>query len=258
MVGESPVGVHASGNDLSQRVGLHRVHPLEGGHDRLFGCGQRRCARREPGVAAGLGACLVEPGPQHGEGTLTAGRDLRGVLVELVARPRPPVTRLETPVVEPEDKLPHRGRVDPDDVGPGADHRLGLVRGYVQAGHVERDRDPRTGSLAQDLDELLPGRTVVVHPVKGGPDQAAGLGLGGRPAIRLPEELCLEAQVDRARGDVHRQGLGRQLVLSQRDGEGQGDACRQAVPVAADPPLDDGRGKGDTRAVHPGHPEQSK
>ena len=97
-----------------------------------------------------------------------------------------------------------------------------------------------------------------IDPLQPERRQPAGLGFSGGPPFGIAEQLCLEGEVDRTARDVERQLLRREVVLEQRDREGEGDAAGKASGVVAQGTLDDGRRQGHLGPVQAGDAEQAQ
>ena len=196
-----------------------------------------------------------------GQGTLAACR--RGLGQVGLGRPWPAVARLpllddEAGVDHPVGQLATDRDLDPDEVDAGADEVGGLVERGVDIRLAERDAEPRPGRLAEDVDRLATHGPLRVDPLDGRGGQASGLDLGDGAPVGLAQQLGLERQVDRARGDVERELLRLEVVLEQGHRERQGDARPEAVRVAGQPAIDRGTGQRPARRIEPADPEQAE
>ena len=120
------------------------------------------------------------------------------------------------------------------------------------------DAEPRPGRIAEHVDRLATHGPLRVDPLDRGGRQAPGLHLGHRAPVGLAQQLRLEREVDRTRGDVQRELLRLEVVLEQGHRERQGDARPEAVRVAGQPAIDGGAGQRPARRVEPADPEQAQ
>ena len=171
VVGQGPVRIDPTVDDLGHRVGDDDVDPLERRDDRLLGRRQARGQARQADVAATLRRGLVGGLAHDRQPALAARWRLLGVVgpaeraVRLVVRPAP--RDVHPGVVEAVRQLSADGDGDDRQVcavaheaaehGPGA-HRVRLA---------ERHADPRPRRVAQDVEQLASGDPVGGDPVEG-------------------------------------------------------------------------------------------
>ena len=261
VVGEGPVGLDGVGHDLGHRVRRDQVDPLERRHDRSFRRPEGRHDGRQPDVRAPSRGGTIGHPPEMGQATLTARR--RGLGQVRLGRPWPTVTRLpglddEAGVDHPVGQLATDRDLDPDEVDAGPDEAGGLLERGVDVRFAERDAQPRPGRLAEDVDRLATHGPLRVDPLDGGGRQAPGLDLGHGAPVGLAQQLRLEREVDRPRGDVQRELLRLEVVLEQGHRERQRDARPEAVRVAGQPAIDGGTGQRPARRIEPADPEQAQ
>ena len=212
VVGERAVRVHATDDDLGDRIGLDEIDALERSHDGALGHAERRDRRTKTHVAPALGGDAVGRAPKSGEGALAARR--RGVLFRhLVAPARPaplagsPFGRLDAGRLHPIRQLAADRHFDPEQVEAGRREGGGLVERLVDLRLGKRRADPRPRRLAEQVEQLAPGGPVGVDAVDRDVDQPAGLGHRDLAAVGLAQELRFEGKVDRAGRHIERELL---------------------------------------------------
>ena len=172
-------------------------------------------------------------------------------------RAGPPERDVDAFVVEPIGQLADRRHADLDDVDPGRRQHPGFARPDADLGRTEGGTDPRLVGVADDREELEPGGPVRVDPVERGQAELPGRRLDRRPPFAVVQDLSLETEVDRARGDVEGELLGRRLVFEQGGRERQDDPTGQPIGPAADVAIHDLGRERSTRSVEPGHARTS-
>ena len=260
VVGERPVRVDAGGDDLGHGVDLDEVDPLERGDDGVLGRpeGLRRGLEadvRRGAAAASRSATRRTSASARwlpvGAGSIracAAGRPrarpgaIRGPRARRRAGGRPARARSgPRPAARPPRRRPARST---SSSAPSS------------SVSVIVDPDPRARRVAEQPGQLLPGDAVAVDPVERLARQPPRLGLGHRAPVRLAQELRLEREVDRARGDVERELLRVEVVLEQAHRERQRDPGAEALARPAHPAVDDGAGERPAVAVETGDAEE--
>ena len=89
-------------------------------------------------------------------------------------------------------------------------------------------------------------------------DQPSRLRHGGRPAIRLAQELGLERQVDGTGRDIEGELLRLEVVLRQGHRERERDPAAESVCGAGEPAIDCSAGKRTPGSVQARHAEQAQ
>jgi hypothetical protein len=260
MIGERPIGVDATRDDLGHHVGDDEVDALECGDDGLLGRGQGGRLGGQPDVRTATRRGLIDRPPQHGERTLGPG----GHLLAAVDRPRRhprsgprvPALDLQPGIGKAVGELAAHRDVDPQQVDARGDAIVRLIQRIGQSGLLERRPDPRPIGIAQHLEQLAPGDAIRVHPVEGAPDEPVELCFGDGAPIRLAEQLGLGTQVDRAGGDLEGQLLRGEVVFDEGHRERHRDPAREASRVRREVVVDDLAGERPPRAVEPTDAEQ--
>ena len=85
--------------------------------------------------------------------------------------------------------------LDPDEVEPRHDQRRRLLEGRVLVRLAEGRPEPRSRRVAEHRDRFVPRRPFRIDPLDRGGDQAARLGFGHGPPIRLGQQGGLEGEV---------------------------------------------------------------
>ncbi len=180
-----------------------------------------------------MGGHAIGGAPQTRQCTLAAGR--RRVFIDVLSAARagpisgPPYGGCHTGRFHAVSELAPDRHLDTEQVVAGRCQGGCLVERLVHLGFGERGPDPRPLGLAEQVHQFAPGHTVGIDPFDRSADHPTRIGDRGIPAIRLAQELRLERQVDRSRGDIERKLLRVEVVLAHRDRERQRDAAAQPV-----------------------------
>ena len=148
--------------------------------------------------------------------------------------------------------------VDAHDIRASDDEDGHLVARLVDMRRAHGHAHERHGRVAEDVEEVEPGRLVRLDPRERGGDQRLRGGADLDRAARVDQRLRLQVEVDRTARDVLGDVRRRCLVQRHRGDERDEDAASEAGRVAADGPLHDRRGQWSSLAIEPAHAEEAK
>src|SRR5207253_4159611 len=132
--------------------------------------------RRQPDVAPSLGGSFVCYVAKTGEAALAAGG--RGLAWRWDLLVRPPAGHLDTGVVQPVGKLSTGWNGDPNEIGAVADEIADRRPGLADRRRRQRQADPRSRGVTEQVEQLVAGRAVRGNPLDRARRQAGRLGLG--------------------------------------------------------------------------------
>jgi hypothetical protein len=195
------------------------------------------------------------------ERTLAAGRGGLGqVGIETARRQlaRLPDRDLDAGLRQPLGELATDRDLDPDQIDAGSDEVRRLLERGRDIRLAQGDPEPRPIGLAEHVDRLATDGALRIDPLDRQPCQPRRLDLRDRPPVALAQELALEGQVDRARGDVERQLLRLEVVFEQGHRERQGDARREPARIGRQPAVDRRPRQRPPARVEPGDAEEAQ
>jgi hypothetical protein len=146
--------------------------------------------------------------------------------------------------------------VDLDQICARVEHADDGIERLVDLGIGDRRPDPRPARVAEHREQLAARGPIRVDPLDRRVREAPGFLLRDRATIGLPKQLGFEAQIDRARGDVERETLRREVVLDEGHRERHDDPATEPAATAAEVAIDRRPCKRPALHVETADPEQ--